>query len=51
MPRHLIAVSLLIALSACAQTPQRRALDDFNSTVGTANQTVSNIRLIRSLVD
>ncbi|SDD98672.1 hypothetical protein SAMN05421538_103184 [Paracoccus isoporae] len=50
LPR-LIAFAALLALAACASTPERRALDDFNSTVGTANQTVSNIRLIRSLVD
>lgn len=49
--RHLLALLAVLALSACANTPERAALDSFNDTLSTANQTASNVRLIRSLVN
>lgn len=51
MPRHLIASALLLGLAACAGTPERQALDTFNDSVGTANRTASNIRMIDRLVN
>ena len=50
MSRHLLLLAVL-ALTGCAATPERAALDDFNNSVSAANQTVSNIRLITSLAN
>ncbi|MFV0386441.1 hypothetical protein [Paracoccus sp. (in: a-proteobacteria)] len=50
MSRCLIVLLSAVVLTGCARTPERQALDDFNDTVGTANRTISNVRLIRSLV-
>ncbi|WBU63945.1 hypothetical protein [Paracoccus aerodenitrificans] len=51
MPRLLIATAMLFAVAGCAGTPERRALDGFNDTVGTANRTAYNIRAIDRLVN
>ncbi|WBU56717.1 hypothetical protein [Paracoccus sediminicola] len=51
MTRHLIALSLLVTLAACTGTPERGALDEFNDTVGTANRTASNIRMLDRLLN
>lgn len=51
MTRHLTALALLFALAACAGTPERRALDGFNDTVGTANRTAANIRALERLAN
>ncbi len=48
--RVLLAISLVVTVTACAGTPERQALDGFNDTVGTANRTAANIRTIERLV-
>lgn len=47
----LLFVALTAALSGCAGTPERQALDGFNDTVGTANRTAANIRALERLVN
>ncbi|MFV0303631.1 MAG: hypothetical protein ACK5IP_22645 [Paracoccus sp. (in: a-proteobacteria)] len=46
-----LALLAALALAGCVNTPERAALDNFNNTVSTANQTASNVRLIHSLIN